>query len=502
MYEAQVADAYRCHAPAILAHCRRLLASPSLAGDATQEVFVKVLAQDKRLPPGGLTRLDLLVDTSIEAVSAAMRAVRARVDADRAQGRRTLFLFYYSGHGDQDGLELRGRRLSLRRLREYLESLEADVKIAFLDSCQSGSLTGIKGGRLAPAYEVRLADAAGARGLAMVTSSTASELSQESDELKASFFSHAVLSGLRGAADSSGDGRVTLGEVYQYALRRTISTTAASPVGGQHPTYDYRMAGVGDVVLTHFRRGDARLVFPRGVEGTFVVLASDEVVAEVAGAADTQRYLVLPAGRYRVFRRHAGAVTEAPVVLRAQEERHVDPAVMAEVVDLPTVAKGGAPVSSVVAGDLAFQTSALRGTGVFVGAIGASFLHRFESIGFRIGALLSRFEADDRGYRSDVIRLQPSLDLRATLWQGRSSLAVVGLRAAAPMAWQRDDGDAGHWGFGAGAGYGVLAGIETRLLDTWRLAIDLTGGGETFKLNGVIVTRPTFGLALGVGYGF
>ena len=50
--EDEVADAYRIHAPAIFAHCRRLLGSQALARDATQEVFVKVLVSSRALPRG------------------------------------------------------------------------------------------------------------------------------------------------------------------------------------------------------------------------------------------------------------------------------------------------------------------------------------------------------------------------------------------------------------------------------------------------------------------
>ena len=52
MDERLIADAYREHAPAIFAHCRRLLVSTSLARDATHEVFVRVLASGRTLPAG------------------------------------------------------------------------------------------------------------------------------------------------------------------------------------------------------------------------------------------------------------------------------------------------------------------------------------------------------------------------------------------------------------------------------------------------------------------
>jgi hypothetical protein len=132
------------------------------------------------------------------------------------------------------------------------------VRVAFVDACQSGALTGVKGGRRAPGYEIHLADPGSVKGMAIVTSSTANELSQESDDLQGSFFTHNIMAGLRGAADSSRDGQVTLGEVYQFAFRRTLASTAASLVGGQHPTYDYRMSGAGDVILARTRPNDAR----------------------------------------------------------------------------------------------------------------------------------------------------------------------------------------------------------------------------------------------------
>jgi uncharacterized caspase-like protein len=55
-----------------------------------------------------------------------------------------------------------------------------------------------------------------ASGEVVITSSSADELSQESDEVGGSYFTHYLLSGLRGAADTSGDGEVTLDEAYRY----------------------------------------------------------------------------------------------------------------------------------------------------------------------------------------------------------------------------------------------------------------------------------------------
>ena len=86
------------------------------------------------------------------------------------------------------------------------------------------------GGRI-PAF---LTDASSqVKGYAFLTSSSENEAAQESERLQGSFFTQALLTGLRGAADVSGDGQVTLGEAYQFAfaetLAQTTSTAGAAP---------------------------------------------------------------------------------------------------------------------------------------------------------------------------------------------------------------------------------------------------------------------------------
>src|SRR5439155_1903876 len=104
---------------------------------------------------------------------------------------------------------------------------------------KSGGLTRVKGMHAGPAIELDLANDLATRGEALLTSSTSDELARESDNLKGSFFTHHLVSGLRGAADQSKDGRVTLAEAYQYAYGKTVAQAA----GGQHPTFKYDLAG-------------------------------------------------------------------------------------------------------------------------------------------------------------------------------------------------------------------------------------------------------------------
>jgi len=89
-------------------------------------------------------------------------------------------------------------------------------------------------------------------------------------------FSHALISGLLGAADSNGDGDVALEEAYHHAYESTLRATSRTLAGTQHPTFQYEVKGQGSLVLT--RPGRARgkraeLVFPTGVD--YLVMADD-----------------------------------------------------------------------------------------------------------------------------------------------------------------------------------------------------------------------------------
>ena len=105
------------------------------------------------------------------------------------------------------------------------------------------------------------------RGYAFLTSSSADEAAQESDLIEASFFTHYLISGMRGAADVTGDGRVTLHEAYQFAFDETRARTLGTVGGTQHPAYEGQMRGTGGVVMTEVRRNAAGLSLDEALAG-------------------------------------------------------------------------------------------------------------------------------------------------------------------------------------------------------------------------------------------
>jgi hypothetical protein len=440
-----------------------------------------------------------------EGVEEALAAARTQLDRAHAEGKRTLFLFYYSGHGDQEALELGSSRLPLRDLRSYLEQLSgADVRVAFVDACQSGALTGVKGGRRAPGYEIHLADPGSVKGMAIVTSSTANELSQESDDLAGSFFTHNIMAGLRGAADSSHDGQVTLGEVYQFAFRRTLASTAASLVGGQHPTYDYRMSGAGDVILARTRPNDARLVFPRetGVTYTVVNKGRGEVIAELGSTSGEDLYLALPAGEYRVVRRVLASVSEATFSLSAGSSTVIETATMAPVLaDAENQRKKGGPWQPNSLGiHVGLQSSPVSGTGSLVGTAALSYMRQIGGFALRVRGEFSSYDARFQYYQSSFLRGGLSLDALWPLYRADRFALLLGPTVGVPMVRQHDVWHDSTYSFGLTYG-GTASAMVRSYRSTW-LVLSAQGGGEVFRLNDQRVQRATVGVSLGGLLGF
>lgn len=262
------------------------------------EHFVAVLQE-----MGGLDPADVLLlrDPDLAAFEQGLADLGRRVQAARRRAGRLEVLLYYSGHADEEGLLLAaGDRLGYQQLLDSLKTTEAAVRIAILDACNSGAITRTKGGKRQPPFLVD--ESFDMRGYAFLTSSSADEAAQESDRIEASFFTHYLISGLRGAADVSGDGWVTLHEAYQFAFDETRARTIGTAGGIQNPAYEGQMRGTGDVVLTAVRRNAAGLLLDEGLAGRlFVRNAQQRLVAELNKSPGQKVELGLVPGAYTLF---------------------------------------------------------------------------------------------------------------------------------------------------------------------------------------------------------
>ena len=200
---------------------------------------------------GGFHAEDVALLTAVTAddLRRAVIALNARLRQVGGGGGGAMLLVFYSGHADAEALHLAGTRLGLAELRDLVTGSPADTRVLVVDSCRSGTLTRVKGGRPIPGFDIHVEAPPAAQGLAILTSSAAGEDAQESDQLQASVFTHHLLSALLGAADRDRNGLVTVDEAFAYASERTLASTVSTWPGPQHPTYRLELGGRGDLVL-------------------------------------------------------------------------------------------------------------------------------------------------------------------------------------------------------------------------------------------------------------
>ncbi|GAB6090893.1 caspase family protein [Spirochaeta dissipatitropha] len=241
-----------------------------------------------------------------------------RIQRASENARRVEFIFYYSGHSDDQGLLIGEERLHYSSLRRLIQNAGADVAVAILDGCESGAFTRIKGGdRIQPFL---LDESSQIKGFAFLTSSSDSEASQESDRIQASFFTHFVVSGLRGAADTTGNGRISLNELYHYAFHETLAMTAGTVAGPQHPSYDIQISGTGDIILTDISQPESLLLFPEPMIGRVQIRNQQgALVSEFTKNMGSERKIAVPAGSYTVSIHNQERAWQTAVTLRRSE---------------------------------------------------------------------------------------------------------------------------------------------------------------------------------------
>ena len=293
------------------------------------ELPLRYADEDARKVAGVLEELgdfdpeDIIVLTRSDAeeMRRALADVSARLRDDQP-GRALLFV-YYSGHADAEGLHLDGTVFPHDELENLVRGSSAAVRMLVVDACRSGALTRVKGVSLGPPVAPRVQVRTRGEGAVILSSTTMGEDAQESASLGGSFFTHHLVSGLRGGADTDQDGRVVVEEAFRHAYAGTVRSSARTAAGIQHPTFAMEVKGTESVVLTELgdRRRTGSLSFPQ--ERTWLLSSPDgDVVAEV-GTDDTARSLAVRPGLYRVMGRGRDHFLEGTLTVRAHETTDV-----------------------------------------------------------------------------------------------------------------------------------------------------------------------------------
>lgn len=248
---------------------------------------------------GGLSDSNsyVLIDPSKEKIDETLTKISEKIGSSKGTAKRSEFIFYYSGHSDETALLLGDTPYEYSTLKAAITDVPSDIHVVILDSCYSGNFIRTKGGQKRKPFLID--DSSVVTGHAYLSSSSDNEYSQESDEIESSYFTNAMITGLRGAADTSGDNKVTLNELYSYAFNDTLSKTESSKAGPQHPNYNITLVGSGDLVLSDISTGESMLALSKDAKGKFIIRnAEGKLISEINKVEGQPIYMALSSGQY------------------------------------------------------------------------------------------------------------------------------------------------------------------------------------------------------------
>ena len=143
-----------------------------------------------------------------------------------------MLVLYFSGHGvrDEMGLlylavkntirsRLRSTAIRTDYIREAMDQSRSKRQILILDCCNSGAFP--QGTKAEVGGPMGMARAFQGYGRFVLTASDATQFAWEGNKVIGqtdnSLFTHFLVTGLEGEADSDGDGKITVDELYDYA---------------------------------------------------------------------------------------------------------------------------------------------------------------------------------------------------------------------------------------------------------------------------------------------
>ncbi len=172
-------------------------------------------------PEGGALKdeqIKILIDENAtkEKITQTMNEVYGKA------GENDLIIMYYSGHGlkgsflpiDFDGFN---NKLHHEEVNAILEKSKAKYKVCIADACHSGSLLAMKSGTIQSVLSTYYTSLAKAEsGTALIMSSKSDETSLESSGLRQGVFSHFLIRGMKGEADTDENKIVTIDELFGF----------------------------------------------------------------------------------------------------------------------------------------------------------------------------------------------------------------------------------------------------------------------------------------------
>jgi len=221
-----------------------LYSDTTLARLLTPDVDVGALGEillDSEL--GGFDDVNVLVNMSSHVIRRTIASFFAK------RSREDLLLLYFSGHGvlddqgllylavrDTDSKLLRGTAVSASFITDEMNNSRSQRQVLILDCCHSGAFARGTKGNLGNSVGTAAAFEGSGYGRVVLTASDATQYAWEGDQVigdaENSLFTHYVLEGIKsGAADTNGDGQITVDELYDYVYEHVIRQTPRQTPG-------------------------------------------------------------------------------------------------------------------------------------------------------------------------------------------------------------------------------------------------------------------------------
>src|SRR6266508_2516200 len=171
-----------------------------------------------------------------------------------------LLVLYFSGHGVRDEYgslylavkntnraRLRSTAIKSDFIREDMDQSRSKRQILILDCCNSGAFAQGTKAEIGGSVGTASAFEGTGYGRVVLTASDSTQFAWEGDqvvgETENSLFTNYLVKGLEGQADTNGDGRITIDELYDYAYEQIVNITPKQTPG----KWSYKQQG--EIVL-------------------------------------------------------------------------------------------------------------------------------------------------------------------------------------------------------------------------------------------------------------
>lgn len=158
-----------------------------------------------------------------------------------------VVMLYFSGHGlegsfipvDYDGYN---NKLQHEDIKAVFEESKAKHKICMADACFSGSLLAMKAANVDVALNKYYKEFENTKGgMALLMSSKSQEYSLEDHGLRSGIFSHYLIKGLKGEADTDKNKIISIKELYDFTYKNVKTYTAGAQTPSISGNYDPKM---------------------------------------------------------------------------------------------------------------------------------------------------------------------------------------------------------------------------------------------------------------------